>query len=91
MSTCFSKVLRGNSLVMRTYTPRTESDNLFAFFSELVSRHMLQGYSAVRISMPTLQTQTLSYELFEDEKGWIYNEARNLAKLKSMMAKVQAR
>ncbi len=86
----FSKVLRSNSLVMRTYIPRTESDNLFAFFSELVSRSMLQAYSAVRISMPTLQTQTLSYELFEDGKGWIYNEARNLVKLKSMMVKVQA-
>jgi DNA-binding Lrp family transcriptional regulator len=64
------KVVRRNTLIARTYLPQSQVANMFAFFSEMAKSSMISAYSSVRLDLVGRETQTISYELFEDERGW---------------------
>ena len=92
-----SKVLRKNSLLIRTCILQSQLLNMFAFFSEMAKSGMLNSYSSVRLNFERRETQTISYELFDDEKGWIFDlkhalsDLRKLPKGKSPLASRKAR
>jgi len=81
-----AKVLKENTLVIRTYLPQSQVGNMFGFFSALANAGLLTSYSAVRLDLATRQTQTISFELFDDKKGWVFDlkkcliEAQTLTK-----------
>ena len=87
------KVLAQSKLSVRTYSPRSETERLFAMLSSLARSGVISDYSAVRIRPETQAWQTISAELFEDKIGWKYESSQHLAVLDGIVehAKVNAR
>lgn len=79
-----SKVLGQNSLFVRTYTPRSESRNLFGFLSELVRHGSAVNYSSLRLNFEEMQDQTISYELYSDETGWPFSPENYVRQVKAL-------
>jgi DNA-binding Lrp family transcriptional regulator len=85
-----SKVLRRNAILVRTYILESQLAKLFVFFSQLAKAGLLQSFSLVRKHFQSRRTQTISYELFDDEKGWAFNIEKcleQLSKLRTPYAK----
>ena len=68
-----SKVLKQDSLLIRTCMLDSQVPKMFKFFSELARAGVLKSYSALRLTLENMETQTISYELFDDMKGWTFN------------------
>jgi len=68
-----SKVLGKSNLIVRVYILESQVVNLLRFLEELVRRDQLKAYSAVRLRLETRTSQTISYEQFEDKKGWLFD------------------
>ena len=81
-----AKVIGKNSLLARAYIPEVQVSNMFQFLSELARRRALTSYSALRLRFETRASQTISYELFDERKGWIFNYAKCAAELKKICA-----
>jgi len=87
------KVLGETKLGVRTYTPRSETGQLFAMFSKLARSGLVSDYSAIRLR-PEMQTrQTISAELFADKVGWKYEPSQHYAALDAIVehARVEPR
>lgn len=76
-----AKVLRQNSLLVRTYTLQTQVSSVFAFLSKMAQEGVLESFSAVRQDFTGREWQTISYELFDDEKGWTFDLKHCLSQL----------
>jgi len=76
-----SKILKRNAILIRTYILNSELAKLHAFFSQLAKAGMLQSYSAIRKDLKSRVVQTVSYELFDDNKGWICDFEKTLREL----------
>lgn len=76
-----SKVLGRNTLLVRTCILESQLQNMFKFFSEMAKNRMLESYSALRLSFSGRETQTISYELFDDEAGWKFDLGQCMSKL----------
>ena len=81
-----TKVIGKNSLLMRAHIPEMQVSNMFQFLSELAGRRALTSYSALRLRFETRASQTISYELFDEKKGWIFDYAKCAAELKKICA-----
>jgi DNA-binding Lrp family transcriptional regulator len=68
-----AKILKSNTLLVRTYIPTIQLPNMFTFFSEMAKQGMLTSYSAIRLSFAGREVQSVPCELFDDEKGWAVN------------------
>lgn len=79
-----AKVLKQDTLVVRTYLPEIQVGNMFSFFSELAKAGLLSSYSSVRLDFANRQTQTISFELFDDKKGWLFDLDRCLSELRAL-------
>jgi len=77
-----TKVIGKNSLLLRAYIPEMQVSNMFQFLSELTRRKMLASYSALRLRFETRVSQTISYELFDEKKGWVFDYAKCMTELK---------
>jgi DNA-binding Lrp family transcriptional regulator len=66
-----AKVLHQNALIVRTCTLQNQVWKLFDFFSQMIREGILESYSSVRHDFRGRQGQTVSYEIFEDGKGWV--------------------
>jgi DNA-binding Lrp family transcriptional regulator len=82
----FSKVLRKNALMVRTTILQSQLLNMFDFFSEMAKAGMLSSFSSVRLDFSAMETQTISYELFDDEKGWTFDLDRCISELRHLRA-----
>jgi len=65
-----AKVLRQNTLMVQTWMLSSQLHKLFAFLSHLAKAGILKSYSSVRMDWASRQTQSISDELYDDEKGW---------------------
>ena len=65
-----SKVLRRPSLMVRTLVPRASRKDFFGFISNLVASGLITDYSTIRLHPEDQMRQTISHELFDDERGW---------------------
>jgi DNA-binding Lrp family transcriptional regulator len=81
-----TKVVGKNSLLVRAHIPEMQVSNMFQFLSQLASRRALTSYSALRLRFETRASQTISYELFDEKKGWIFDSAKCAAELKRICA-----
>jgi len=81
------KVLRRNALLVRTYIPETQLMNMFTFFSQLANEGIATSYSPIRLSFGGRTTQTISYELYEDEYGWKVNLQQCILELSKLVEK----
>jgi len=66
----FSKVLKKDTILLRTYILETQLHRLFQFFSELAKANVLRSYSAIRKNLRSRRTQTISCELYDEHEGW---------------------
>jgi DNA-binding Lrp family transcriptional regulator len=82
-----SKVIGRNTLLVRTCILESQLRKMFDFFSEMAKNRMLESYSAVRLSSTGTETQTISYELFDDEKGWTFDLDHCTSKLRQLVSK----
>ena len=79
-----AKVLNSKTLIVRTYILESQLRNMFAFFSQMAREGMIESYSSVRLEFAGRETQTISYELFDDEKGWVINMRQCVTKLSEL-------
>ncbi len=79
-----AKVIRQDTLMARTYIPQSQLGNMFAFFSEMAKSGMLKSYSSVRLDFAERENQTLSYELFDEQRGWVFDAESCLSKLNQL-------
>ena len=79
-----AKVLKQNALLVRTYILQSQLSNMFAFFSEIANAGMLKSYSSVRLDFAGRQVQTISYELFDEKKGWTFDLNKCLSELSKL-------
>jgi len=79
-----TKVIGKNSLLLRAYIPELQVSNMFQFLSELTRRKLLASYSALRLRFETRVRQTISYELFDEKKGWVFDYAKCMTELKKV-------
>ena len=82
-----AKVLKQNSLLVRTYIPETQLMNMFTFFSQLTNAGFLTSYSSLRLNFAGRKTQTISYELYDDENGWVVNLEKWASELTKLVRK----
>lgn len=81
-----AKVLNSKTLIVRTYILESQLRNMFAFFSEMAQDGMIEAYSSVRLQFAGRETQTISYELFDDEKGWVVDMSQCVSKLSELVS-----
>jgi DNA-binding Lrp family transcriptional regulator len=79
-----SKVLRKNSLMVRTYSLQNQVPNMFAFLSAMARDGILESYSSVRQDFTRREVQTISYELFDKEKGWTFDLEKSMSQLSKL-------
>jgi len=80
------KVLRRDALIIRTYILESQLSSLFSLFSQLAKIGMLRSYSAVRKDLKSRIAQTISIELFDDQKGWTLNFEKSYEELEKLKA-----
>jgi DNA-binding Lrp family transcriptional regulator len=86
-----SKVLRQNSLLVRTYILQTQVPSLFTFLSQMAQEGLLESYSAVRQDFIEREAQTISYELFDQDQGWIFDLKQYRSKLSKLARRATVR
>ncbi len=79
-----AKVLRQNSLLVRTYMLQRQVSSMFSFFSKMTQRGYLKSYSAVRQDFTERAWQTISFELFDEKNGWTFNIDKSLRQLSNL-------
>jgi hypothetical protein len=47
---------------------------------------MIRSYSSVRVEFAGRKTQTISYELYDDEKGWVVDMSQCISKLSKLVS-----
>jgi len=79
-----AKALRRNALMVQTYLLQSQLPNMFSFFSAMARAGLLKSYSAVRLDFVSRETQSISSELFDEEKGWNLDLGKSLAELSKL-------
>ncbi len=74
----YSIVKNANSMSVRAYLPRREMNNLLTLLSALVRERVLNSFSYLLLDPGTIQAQTFSYEYYNDESGWHYDNREYL-------------
>jgi hypothetical protein len=81
-----TKVLGKNSLILRGFIPETQVSNMFNFLSALTRSKTISSYSVVRLRYETRESQTISYELFNDRRGWTFDYEKCVTEMKKISA-----
>jgi len=80
----YGKIIGRNSLLMNSYTPRTEFPNLINALNSLVKRDLITDFFYVNLDIASFKRQTVSYEFFRD-KSWAFNYNEKLKRLVEIM------
>jgi len=79
-----SRVEGSNSIAVRMYLPRTEINNLLTMLSALSRTGVLAGFTYVMLDQMTIRAQTFSYEFYEDNTGWQYDNLAYFEQLRKV-------
>ncbi len=82
----YSLLKNANSMSVRVYLPRREMNNLLTLLSALVRERVLNSFSYLLLDPGTIQLQTFSYEYYNDESGWHYNNRKYLNALQNAVS-----
>jgi DNA-binding Lrp family transcriptional regulator len=82
----YSIVKNANSMSVRAYLPRREMNNLLTLLSALVRERVLNSFSYLLLDPGTIQAQTFSYEYYNDESGWHYDNREYLDALQKAVS-----
>ena len=79
----YAKVLGQHSLVVHTYTPKTEFSKFIDAMNRLAERKLIKRFLYVTLDVASFRRQTISYEFFEESK-WTYNREKKLERLREV-------
>ncbi|UCG45137.1 MAG: AsnC family transcriptional regulator [Candidatus Bathyarchaeota archaeon] len=79
----YGKAIRQLSLILHTYTPKTEFRNLIDSMNRLAEKNLIEDFLYVILDVESFKRQTISYEFFEEGR-WTYNHKKKLEKLSEM-------
>lgn len=79
-----SRVEGSNSIAVRMYLPRTEMNHLLTMLSALSRTGVLAGFTYVMLDPMTIRAQTFSYEFYEDDRGWQYDNLAYFEQLRKV-------
>lgn len=82
----YSLLRNANSMTVRVYLPRSEMNNLLTLLSALVRERLLSSFSYLLLDPGTIQLQTFSYEYYNNESGWHYDNRQYLDALQNAVA-----
>lgn len=82
----YSRIRGSNSISVRVYLLRSETNNLLTMLSALVRRKILDRFSYVVLVPTTIESQTFSYEYFNNESGWHYDNREYLGTLRKLLS-----
>ena len=85
-----AKILRRNAILARTYTAQSQLSSMLGFFSGMAKAGLLVSYSPIRMIFTSRQTETIPYELFDNEKGWLFSLPACLGKLSKLVSTTKA-
>ena len=83
---CYSKVRGSNSITARVYLPRGEMNHLLTLLSALVRQSVLDRFSYLVFDPMTMERQTFSYEFYEDDTGWHYDNREYSDSLRKLVS-----
>lgn len=82
----YSKIRGANSITVRVYVPRSELNNLLTLLSALVRHNILDRFSYITLDPMTIENQTFSYEYYDDESGWAYDNRQHMDSLRRLVS-----
>ncbi len=77
----YGKVIGHHSLVVHTYTPKTEFPKFIDIMNRLAEKKLIRSFLYVTLDIASFRRQTISYEFFKENR-WIYDHEKRLGKLK---------
>lgn len=77
----YGKIIGQHSLVVHTYTPRTEFSGFIDTMNRLAEKRLATGFLYVTLDIASFRRQTISYEFFKENR-WIYDQEKRLGRLK---------
>jgi DNA-binding Lrp family transcriptional regulator len=81
---CATKALGKNVLVLRTYIPQSQTQNMFEFFSELAKARILMSYSSARLNFSLEETNPIPHALFDKKTGWNFELRKYTSELSKL-------
>ena len=77
----YGKAIDQLSLVVHTYTPKTEFSKFIDSMNRLTERKMTRGFLYITLDVATFRRQTISYEFFKENK-WTFDYEKKLERLR---------
>ena len=82
----YGKVLGKHSIVVHTYTPKTEFSKLIDSMNRLTENKLIKSFLYVILDVASFKRQTISYEFFKDNR-WTYDYEKKLERLREVTSK----
>ncbi|UCE28969.1 MAG: AsnC family transcriptional regulator [Candidatus Bathyarchaeota archaeon] len=79
----YGKVIGKHSLVVHTYTPKTEFSKLIDSMNNLTEKKMIRDFLYVTLDVASFRRQTISYEFFRENR-WTYDHKKKVERLKEI-------
>lgn len=80
-----SQIKGMNSLAARVYLPRGEMSNLNTLLSSLARNGILSNFAYLWLDPVSIRTQTFSYEYYDDDQGWQYDNNLYISRLQNLL------
>jgi DNA-binding Lrp family transcriptional regulator len=82
----YGKIIGRNSLLMHTYTPRTEVPNFVNTLNGMIKRNLVTNFFYVNFDVSSFKRQTLSNEFYKD-RSWTFDSKEKRKRLSEIMIK----
>jgi DNA-binding Lrp family transcriptional regulator len=79
----YTKAIGQNSIVVHTYTPKTEFSKFIDSMNRLTEKKLTRSFLYVTLDVESFKRQTISYEFFE-ENEWVYPHEEKLQILREI-------
>jgi len=79
----YGKVIGQHSLIVHTYTPKTQFSGLMDSINHLAEKKLAKSFLYVSLDVASFRRQTISYEFFKGNK-WTYDFKKKLETLKNV-------
>jgi DNA-binding Lrp family transcriptional regulator len=82
----YGKVVGKHTLVVHTYTPKTEFSEFIYSMNRLTEKKLIKSFLYVTLDVASFKRQTISYEFFKDNR-WTYGHEKKLERLREITSK----
>ncbi len=82
----YGKVIGKHSLVVHTYTPKTEFSKFIYSMNRLTEKKLAKSFFYVTLDVASFKRQTISYEFFKDNR-WTFDHEQKLERLREVASK----